>query len=76
MAKTVKMLCLTTKQSFEVDNPPVVVLANGRFAYRAPCPWVGKNGKQLYAFKFCGYVDFEEYKSSIQDKDEDEEKTE
>ena len=30
----------------------MIVLRNGRYAYRVKCPWEGKNGKQLYAFKF------------------------
>lgn len=47
------MTCMTTKQKFEIDNPPVVVLANGRYAYKVKCPWEGKGGKELYAFKFC-----------------------
>ena len=47
------MTCMTTKKKFEVENPEVVVLRNGRFAYRADCPWEGKNGKLLTAFKFC-----------------------
>ena len=47
------MTCMTTKQKFEVENPNVVVLSNGRYAYRVKCPWEGKNGKELYAFKFC-----------------------
>ena len=49
----VAMTCMTTKQKFDVDDPPVVILANGRYAYRVQCPWEGKNGKVLYAFKFC-----------------------
>ena len=47
------MTCMTTKQKFECEDPPVVVLANGRYAYRVCCPWEGKNGKVLHAFKFC-----------------------
>ena len=47
------MTCMTTKQKFEVENPTVVVLKNGRYAYRVECPWEGKNGKVLHAFKFC-----------------------
>lgn len=47
------MTCMTTKQKFEVENPNVVVLSNGRYAYRVKCPWEGKNGKELFAFKFC-----------------------
>ena len=49
------MTCMTTKQKFEVEpeDAPVVVLKNGRFAYRVQCPWEGKSGKVLYAFKFC-----------------------
>ena len=47
------MTCMTTKQKFDVEDPPVVVLANGRYAYRCKCPWEGKNGKELFAFKFC-----------------------
>ena len=49
----VTMTCMTTKQKFEVEDPPVVVLRNGRFAYRCECPWKGKTGKVLYAYKFC-----------------------
>ena len=55
----VTMTCMTTKNKFEVENPPVIVLANGRFAYRAKCPWEGKNGKELYAFKFCSRAAYE-----------------
>jgi hypothetical protein len=44
---------MTTKQKFEVDDPEVIVLKNGRYAYRVKCPWEGKAGKELYAFKFC-----------------------
>ena len=47
------MTCMTTKKKFDVDNPEVVVLKNGRYAYRAECPWEGKGGKTLTAFKFC-----------------------
>ena len=48
------MTCMTTKRKFEATNPYVAVLKNGRYAYRVECPWQGKNGKTLYAFKFCG----------------------
>lgn len=47
------MTCMTTKQKFTVEDPDVRVLQNGRYAYRVKCPWEGKNGKELYAFKFC-----------------------
>ena len=53
MDERITMTCLTKKQKFDVENPPVVVLANGRFAYRVKCPWTGKNDKELFAFKFC-----------------------
>ena len=40
----VTMTCMTTKKKFEVDDPPVVELKNGRYAYR--CGARGrKNGK-------------------------------
>ncbi len=52
----VVMTCMTTKQKFDVEDPPVSVLANGRFAYRVKCPWEGKNNKELYAYKFCSKV--------------------
>jgi len=48
----VTFTCLTTKKTFEVEDPPVVQLANGRYAYKVPCPWTGKNGRALTAFKF------------------------
>lgn len=49
----VTMTCMTTKKKFECVDPPCIMLANGRYAYRVKCPWEGKNGKQLFAFKFC-----------------------
>ena len=51
----VELTCMTTKKKFTVpaDEAPVVMLKNGRYAYRVRCPWDGKNGKELYAFKFC-----------------------
>lgn len=49
----VTMTCMTTKQKFDVTDPPVSVLRNGRYAYRVKCPWQGKGGKDLVAFKFC-----------------------
>ena len=46
------MTCMTTKKKFDVEDPEVVVLNNGRYAYKVMCPWKGKNDKDLYAFKF------------------------
>lgn len=60
----VTMTCMTTKQKFEVENPKVVVLANGRYAYRCDVPWEGKNGKKLTAFKFCSHEAYEAYVAS------------
>ena len=60
----VTMTCMTTKQKFEVPDPPVIVLANGRYAYRCECPWVGKSGQTLYAFKFCSKAAFDRFTSS------------
>jgi len=44
---------MTTKKKFDVVDPEVTVLRNGRYAFKAQCPWEGKNGKILTAFKFC-----------------------
>ena len=55
----VTMTCMTKKQKFEVEDPEIKVLKNGRYAYRAECPWQGKNGKQLYAFKFASKAAYE-----------------
>ena len=52
----VTMTCMTTKKQFEVpdEEATVVVLKNGRYAYRVKCPWEHpKNGRELHAFKFC-----------------------
>lgn len=54
------MTCMTTKKKFDVEDPEVVVLRNGRYAFRAECPWEGKNGKKLVAFKFCSAKDYSE----------------
>jgi hypothetical protein len=52
---------MTNKQKFEVANPEVIVLRNGRYAYRCECPWKGKNDKTLYAFKFCSVKAYQEH---------------
>ena len=70
------MTCMTTKKKFDVENPPVTRLANGRFAYRVRCPWDGKNGKELYAFKFCGHAAYREWCSSQTAEEESEHATE
>ena len=64
------MTCMTTKQKFEVSNPPVVVLANGRYAFRVQCPWQGKDGRDLYAFKFCSKLAYEKY-NQFNDSDDE-----
>jgi len=68
----VEMTCMTLKKKFSVTNPEVVVLNNGRYAYRAPCPWEGKNGKPLSAFKFCSAAAYHRHVqriSLVQDED-------
>ena len=55
------MMCMTTKQKFEVEDPEVVVLSNGRYAFRAKCPWKGKRDQDLYAWKFCGQQAYERW---------------
>ena len=57
----VEMTCMTTKKKFEVDNPEVIQLRNGKFAYRVRCPWDGRGGKQLYAFKFASRKAYDAY---------------
>ena len=61
MTSKVVMTCMTTKQKFDVEDPPVTVLANGRYAYKVKCPWEGKNGRELYAFKFCSAEAYRSY---------------
>jgi len=58
---TVEFTCMTTKKKFTVDDPEVIVLKNGRYAYQVPCPWAGKNGKSLIAVKFCSTVDYQRF---------------
>ena len=67
------MTCMTTKQKFDVENPPVVVLNNGRYAYKVKCPWEGKAGKELYAFKFCSAEAYKRYHESQKSEEEGEE---
>ena len=64
----VTMTCMTTKQKFEVEDPPVVMLKNGRYAYRVECPWKGKNDKVLSAFKFCSVAAYERYREKEERK--------
>ena len=70
-SETVSMTCMTTKNKFDVENPTVVVLANGQYAYRVDCPWEGKNGKKLTAFKFCSQAAYQ--RSVARDTEGDEE---
>ena len=65
----VEFTCMTTKKKFSVDEPEVRVLKNGRHAFTAPCPWDGKNGKPLNAYKFCSKADFETYAAKSQKED-------
>ena len=62
------MTCMTTKKKFDVEAPEVVVLNIGRFAYRAECPWEGKQGKKLVSFKFCSSENHREYVQSQESK--------
>ena len=64
----VQMTCMTTTQKFEVDGPDVVILANGRYAFKCKCPWEGKNGKELYAFKFCSSEAYKNYHAAVEDE--------
>ena len=65
----VLMMCLTTKNTFEVETPEVIVLKNGRYAFKAPCPWKHASGKTLYAFKFASKKAYEEYTSKTGDSE-------
>ena len=58
---------MTKKQKFMAENPTVVRLSNGRFAYKSKCPWEGKNGRELYAYKFCSIADYEHYVESTEE---------
>ena len=60
---SITMTCMTTKMKFDVVDPEVVVLRNGRYAFKAECPWAGKNGKKLAAFKFCSAQNYKDYES-------------
>ena len=61
----ITMTCMTKKEKFTVNDPEVVVLNNGRYAYRAQCPWKGKNDKDLFAYKFCGAQQYNEYRERV-----------
>lgn len=52
---------MTTKKKFDVEDPPVTVLKNGRYAYKVECPWKGKDDKTLTAFKFCSAAAYDEF---------------
>jgi hypothetical protein len=61
---------MTTKKKFDVDDPPVVLLSNNRYAYRVECPWTGRHGKKLFAFKFCSQKEYERFTESEQPQTE------
>jgi hypothetical protein len=66
----VEMTCMTTKKKFEVDGPEVVVLRNGKYCYKALCPWKGKNGRLLHAYKFASKAAWEEYRKGVESESE------
>lgn len=70
------MTCMTTKQKFEVEDPPVTVLSNGRYAYKVKCPWEGKSGKELTAFKFCSTAAYKAYCKRTGESEHDQEESE
>jgi hypothetical protein len=63
----VTLTCMTTKKKFDIEDPEVIQLKNGRYAYKAVCPWPGKvtdehpGGKPLSAFKFASAEAFKAY---------------
>ena len=69
----VTFTCMTKKEKFDVVDPDVVVLKNGRFAFKARCPWEGKDNQTLHAFKFCGRADHEAYLERSTDPEVEEE---
>ena len=71
-SEVVTLMCMTTKKKFEVENPPIEVLNNGRYAYRVMCPWKGKNNKDLYAFKFCSTEAYERYLERTRNNEDEE----
>lgn len=74
MSGSVSFTCMTTKQKFEVENPEVIVMSNGRYAYKAECPWKGKDDKVLTAYKFAPKSAYERYVGARAESDEDSDK--
>jgi hypothetical protein len=68
---SVTLTCMTKKEKFDVEDPDVVVLKNGRFAYKALCPWMGKENQTLYAFKFCSRAAHDEYEARVKAAEEE-----
>lgn len=48
----VTMKCMVTKKTFEVTNPEVIELKNGRHAYCVEAPWPRANGEPIKCYKF------------------------
>ena len=63
----VTMTCMTTKRKFEVEDPAVVRLSNGRYAYYAEVPWLGKRGQTLVAYKFASHNAYLDYTERVQE---------
>lgn len=66
----VEMFCMTLKKKFTVEDPEVIRLANGRYAYRVECPWKGNNDKTLHAFKFASTAAYQA-QNPVQDEESD-----
>lgn len=65
------MTCMTKKEKFDVEDPEVVVLSNGRYAFKAECPWLGKRNQTLTAYKFCSRSEYEAYQARADQTSED-----
>ena len=42
-----------------------------RFAYKARCPWEGKENQTLYAYKFCSSDAHDEYEKRVKAAEEE-----
>ncbi len=60
---SVRMYCLSRKLKFDVVDPDIVKMANGRPQYRTTCPWMhAKSGRSLVA---CKFASTEAYKDKL-----------
>lgn len=54
-----RFTCMSRKLKFDLPDPEISKMMNGRYYMRVPCPWLAKDGRPLTACKFASRAAYE-----------------